>query len=166
VNPDSRPFIAAEQSCRRLLPEGGAPSRAEQQRALTRMLRVSQCMRAHGAVSLLVGAVGVANIMLIGVLERRSEIGLRRSLGATKGQIRTQFLAEAILLALLGGAAGVTAGALATLIYAHLKHWTAVVPAAAWAGGLGAAILIGAIAGLLPAIRAARLSPTESLRTV
>ncbi len=119
-----------------------------------------------GAVSLLVGAVGVANIMLIGVLERRSEIGLRRSLGATKGQIRTQFLAEAILLALLGGAAGVTAGAISTLIYAHLKHWTAVVPATAWAGGLAAAILIGAIAGLLPAIRAARLSPTEALRTV
>jgi putative ABC transport system permease protein len=119
-----------------------------------------------GAVSLLVGAVGVANIMLIGVLERRSEIGLRRSLGATKGQIRTQFLAEAILLALLGGAAGVGAGAISTLIYAHLKHWTAVVPASAWAGGLAAAILIGAIAGLLPAIRAARLSPTEALRTV
>jgi len=119
-----------------------------------------------GAVSLLVGAVGVANIMLIGVLERRSEIGLRRSLGATKGQIRTQFLAEAILLALLGGAAGVAAGAISTVVYAHLKHWTAVVPTTAWAGGLAAAILIGAIAGLLPAIRAARLSPTEALRTV
>jgi putative ABC transport system permease protein len=119
-----------------------------------------------GAVSLLVGAVGVANIMLIGVLERSSEIGLRRSLGATKGQIRIQFLAEAILLSLLGGAAGVAAGALATIVYAHLKHWTAVVPITAWAGGLTAAILIGAIAGLLPAIRAARLSPTEALRTV
>jgi len=119
-----------------------------------------------GAVSLLVGAVGVANIMLIGVLERRSEIGLRRALGATKGQIRTQFLAEAILLALLGGAAGIAAGATATIVYAHLKHWTAVVPTTAWAGGLAAAILIGAIAGLLPAIRAARLSPTEALRTV
>jgi len=119
-----------------------------------------------GAVSLLVGAVGVANIMLIGVLERRSEIGLRRSLGATKGQIRTQFLVEAILLALLGGAAGVAAGAISTIVYAHLKHWTAVVPTTAWAGGLAAAILIGAIAGLLPAIRAAQLSPTEALRTV
>ena len=119
-----------------------------------------------GAVSLLVGAVGVANIMLIRVLERRSEIGLRRSLGATKGQIRTQFLAEAILLALIGGAAGVAAGALSTIVYAHIKHWTAVVPTSAWAGGLAAAILIGAIAGLLPAIRAARLSPTEALRTV
>jgi putative ABC transport system permease protein len=119
-----------------------------------------------GAVSLLVGAVGVANIMLIGVLERRSEIGLRRSLGATKAHIRNQFLAEAILLALLGGAVGVAAGTIATVIYAHLKHWTAVVPTAAWAGGLAAAILIGAITGLLPAIRAAQLSPTEALRTV
>ena len=119
-----------------------------------------------GAVSLLVGAVGVANIMLIGVLERRSEIGLRRSLGATKGNIRTQFLAEAILLALIGGAVGVTAGVISTAVYAHYKHWTTVVPTSAWAGGLGAAVLIGAVAGLLPAIRAARLSPTEALRTV
>jgi putative ABC transport system permease protein len=119
-----------------------------------------------GAVSLLVGAVGVGNIMLISVLERRSEIGLRRSLGATRGNIRAQFLAEAILLALLGGALGVVAGALATAVYAHTKHWTTVIPTLAWAGGLAAAILIGAIAGLLPAIRAARLSPTEALRTV
>jgi putative ABC transport system permease protein len=119
-----------------------------------------------GAISLLVGAVGVGNIMLISVLERRSEIGLRRSLGATKGQIRTQFLAEAILLALIGGAVGVAAGALSTLIYASTKHWATVIPATAWAGGLGAAILIGAIAGLLPAIRAARMSPTAALRTV
>jgi putative ABC transport system permease protein len=119
-----------------------------------------------GAVALLVGAVGVANIMIISVLERRSEIGLRRALGATKGQIRTQFLTEAILLALLGGAAGVAAGALATVIYAHSKRWAVVIPTEAWAGGLGAAIAIGALAGLLPAVRAARLSPTEALRTV
>jgi putative ABC transport system permease protein len=119
-----------------------------------------------GAVSLLVGAVGVGNIMLISVLERRSEIGLRRSLGATKGHIRTQFLAEATLLALLGGAVGVAAGALATAIYASAKDWTTVIPTLAWAGGLAAAIVIGAGAGLLPAIRAARLSPTEALRTV
>jgi putative ABC transport system permease protein len=119
-----------------------------------------------GAVALIVGAVGVANIMIISVLERRSEIGLRRALGATKGQIRTQFFAEANLLALLGGAVGLTAGAVATVTYAHLKHWTAVVPTTAWAGGLAAANLIGALAGLLPAIRAAQLSPTEALRTV
>jgi putative ABC transport system permease protein len=119
-----------------------------------------------GAVALLVGAVGVANIMVISVLERRSEIGLRRALGATKGQIRTQFLSEAILLALGGGAAGVAAGALATAIYASTKGWAIVIPTLAWAGGFGAALLIGAVAGLLPALRAARLSPTEALRTV
>lgn len=118
-----------------------------------------------GAVTLLVGAVGVANIMIISVLERRSEIGLRRALGATRGQIRTQFLSEAIMLALLGGAAGVGAGALATIIYAHAKGWAVVIPTAAWAGGIAAAIAIGVIAGLLPALRAARLSPTEALRT-
>ena len=119
-----------------------------------------------GAVALLVGAVGVANIMVISVLERRSEIGLRRALGATRGQIRTQFLSEAMLLALLGGATGVTAGALATAIYATTKGWAIVIPALAWAGGLGGALAIGAIAGLLPAIRAARMAPTEALRTV
>jgi putative ABC transport system permease protein len=119
-----------------------------------------------GAVSLLVGAVGVANIMIISVLERRSEIGLRRALGATKGHIRMQFLSEAILLALLGGTVGVAAGALATAAYAHTKHWATVVPTVAWVGGLGAAFAIGAVAGLLPAIRAARLSPTDALRTV
>jgi putative ABC transport system permease protein len=119
-----------------------------------------------GAISLLVGAVGVGNIMLISVLERRSEIGLRRALGATRGQIRSQFLAEAILLAVLGGGVGVTAGALATAVYATTKHWATVIPALAWGGGLGAALAIGAIAGLLPALRAARMSPTEALRTV
>ena len=118
------------------------------------------------AVALLVGAVGVANIMIIGVLERRSEIGLRRALGATKANIRTQFLSEAILLALLGGIVGVLAGIVATAIYASTKGWAVVIPPLAWAGGLAAAIAIGAIAGLLPAIRAARMEPTEALRTV
>jgi putative ABC transport system permease protein len=118
-----------------------------------------------GAVALLVGAVGVANIMIISVLERRSEIGLRRALGATRGQIRIQFLAEAILLALAGGAVGVAAGAAATVIYASAKGWAVVIPALAWGGGIGAAVVIGAVAGLVPALRAARLSPTEALRT-
>ncbi|MFG2004268.1 ABC transporter permease [Spirillospora sp. NPDC048911] len=118
-----------------------------------------------GVVALIVGAVGVANIMIISVLERRSEIGLRRALGATRGQIRTQFLAEAIMLAVLGGVVGVASGAVATAVYAGVKGWTVVVPAEAWAGGIGSAVLIGAIAGLLPALRAARLSPTEALRT-
>jgi len=118
-----------------------------------------------GAVALLVGGVGIANIMIISVLERRSEIGLRRALGATKGQVRAQFFTEALLLSLLGGAAGVTLGALATVIYSATKHWVVVVPLVAVAGGLGAALAVGAIAGLLPAIRAASLSPTEALRT-
>ena len=118
-----------------------------------------------GAIALFVGAVGVANTMLVSVLERRQEIGLRRALGATKTQIRIQFLSEAILLALAGGAAGVTLGATATTIYAHTKHWATVIPPDAWAGGLAAAVLIGALAGLLPAVRAARLSPTQALRT-
>jgi putative ABC transport system permease protein len=116
-----------------------------------------------GAVALLVGAVGVANIMVISVLERGQEIGLRRALGATKGQIRIQFLSEAVLLALAGGVAGVILGAASTAIYARAKGWAIVIPTEAVAGGLAAAILIGALAGLLPAIRAARLSPTQAL---
>jgi putative ABC transport system permease protein len=119
-----------------------------------------------GAVALLVGAVGVANIMVISVLERRQEIGLRRALGATRGQIRIQFLAEAILLSLGGGVVGVIVGAAATAVYAHAHGEATVIPAEAWAGGLAAAILIGALAGLLPAIRAARLSPTQALWTL
>jgi putative ABC transport system permease protein len=119
-----------------------------------------------GAVALLVGAVGVANIMVISVLERRQEIGLRRALGATRGQIRIQFLSEAILLALAGGIAGVLLGVVSTAVYAHTKGWAVVIPPEAWAGGLAAATGIGALAGLLPAIRASRLSPTEALWTV
>ncbi|MCU7724239.1 ABC transporter permease [Actinoplanes sp. KI2] len=118
-----------------------------------------------GVVALIVGAVGVANIMIISVLERRSEIGLRRALGATQGQIRTQFLAEAVLLAALGGVAGVLAGAAATAVYATAKSWAVVIPVQAWSGGIGAAVLIGAVAGLLPAVRASRLPPTVALRT-
>jgi putative ABC transport system permease protein len=141
-------------------PSAALTARAEAQGALNGLFL------GLGAVSLLVGAVGVANIMIISVLERRSEIGLRRALGATRGNIRTQFLSEAILLALLGGAAGVALGAVATAIYAQTKHWETVIPTLAWAGGLAAAFAIGAIAGLLPAVRAARLSPTDALRTV
>jgi putative ABC transport system permease protein len=119
-----------------------------------------------GAVALLVGAVGVANIMIISVLERRSEIGLRRALGATRGHIRTQFLSEAVLLGLLGGTVGVALGAAATAVYAHTKHWATIVPTEAWAGGIAASLLIGALAGLIPALRAARLSPTQALWSI
>jgi putative ABC transport system permease protein len=116
-----------------------------------------------GAVALLVGGIGVANTMVISVLERRAEIGLRRSLGATRGQIRTQFVTESLLLSLLGGIGGVLGGLAVTALYALTRAWPTVVPAWALIGGVGATVLIGAIAGLYPAIRAARLAPTEAL---
>jgi putative ABC transport system permease protein len=154
ANPESPNEVDVSQ------PSAALVARAEAQSALNGLFL------GLGAVALLVGAVGVANIMVISVLERRSEIGLRRALGATRGQIRTQFLCEAVFLSLLGGVAGVVFGILATAGYALTRDWAIVVPAVAWAGGLGAALAIGAIAGLVPAVRAARLSPTDALRSV
>ncbi|WP_131742309.1 ABC transporter permease [Actinomadura roseirufa] len=119
-----------------------------------------------GAVALLVGGVGVANTMVVSVLERRREIGLRRSLGATRGQVRTQFLTESLLLSGGGGAAGVLLGAAVTVVYALVRGWPPVVPGWALGGALAATLAIGAAAGLYPAMRAARLSPTVALATV
>ncbi|MDP8936478.1 MAG: ABC transporter permease [Actinomycetota bacterium] len=119
-----------------------------------------------GAVALLVGGVGIANVMVISVLERRSEIGLRRALGATKGQLRLQFLSESLLLSGLGGVAGVVLGSGVTAAYAAARSWTVVVPPVSIGGALVAALVIGGIAGLYPAVRAARLAPTEALRSV
>ncbi|SFY29958.1 ABC transporter permease [Streptomyces atratus] len=116
-----------------------------------------------GAVALLVGGVGVANTMVISVLERRQEIGLRRSLGATRGAIRLQFLTESLLLSALGGATGALLGAATTYGFASFQGWTAVVPPWSLAGGLAATLLIGVVAGLYPAIRASRLHPTVAL---
>lgn len=118
-----------------------------------------------GAVALLVGGVGIANVMVIAVLERRSEIGLRRALGATKKHIGGQFLTESLLLAGAGGVAGVMIGSLVTVGYASTRGWDAVVPVYGVAGGVAAALIIGVVAGLYPAMRAARLAPTEALRT-
>ncbi|WP_028058681.1 ABC transporter permease [Candidatus Solirubrobacter pratensis] len=118
-----------------------------------------------GAVALLVGGVGIANVMVISVLERRSEIGLRRALGATRRHVGVQFLAESLLLAACGGLAGTLLGAAVTLGYARSEGWTASLPAVALVGGVGVAAAVGALAGLYPALRAARLSPTEALRT-
>ena len=118
-----------------------------------------------GAVALLVGGVGIANVMVISVLERRSEIGLRRALGATKRHVAVQFLGEALLLSTIGGIGGVALGWAVTGIYASVKGWNTLVPPLAIVGGVAAALVIGAIAGLYPAIRAARMSPTEALRS-
>jgi putative ABC transport system permease protein len=116
-----------------------------------------------GAVALLVGGLGVANTMVISVLERRGEIGLRRSLGATRGQVRAQFLTESLLLSGLGGTGGVALGILVTGAYATLQGWPTVVPVWVMVGGVAAALPIGAVAGLYPAIRAARLTPARAL---
>jgi putative ABC transport system permease protein len=118
---------------------------------------------ALGGVALLVGGVGVANTMVIAVLERRREIGLRRALGATRRQVRGQFLAESVLLSSLGGLVGVLVGVGVTAAYALSKGWPAVFPPVALLGGVGVAALVGALAGMYPAMRAARLAPTEAL---
>lgn len=117
-----------------------------------------------GGVALLVGGIGIANVMVIAVIERRNEIGLRRALGATRAHIRRQFLLEALLLSVLGGIAGVILGAVVTALWANRQGWRVVIPPEAIVGGLAAAVAIGAIAGLYPAVRAARLAPTEALR--
>jgi putative ABC transport system permease protein len=121
---------------------------------------------ALGAVALLIGGVGIANVMVIAVLERRSEIGLRRALGATKTQVGVQFLFESALLALIGGLAGAVAGGFTTTVYAAARHWYAVIPPAALAAAAASAVAVGALAGLYPAARAARLTPSEALKTV
>jgi putative ABC transport system permease protein len=117
-----------------------------------------------GGVALLVGGVGIANVMVISVLERRTEIGVRRALGATKRHIRLQFLVEALLLAALGGMTGVVLGSAVTAVYAHLRGWSVAVPYAGLLGGVAAALVIGGFAGLYPAARAARLAPAEAVR--
>jgi len=119
-----------------------------------------------GAVALLVGGVGIANVMVISVLERRSEIGLRRALGATRRHLGIQFLTESLLLSLAGGIAGVALGAAVAGAYASSRGWEVVVPSAVMLGGVLAAAAVGAVAGLYPALRAARLAPVEALRSV
>jgi putative ABC transport system permease protein len=116
-------------------------------------------------VALLVGGIGVANTMVISVLERRREIGLRRALGANRGQIRSQFLTESEVLSGLGGVAGALLGVLGTLGYTRYQGWPVVIPLTSVAGGIGGAVLVGIIAGVYPSIRAARLTPTEALAT-
>ena len=121
---------------------------------------------ALGGVALLVGGIGVANTMVIAVLERRSEIGRRRALGATRGHIRTQFLGESVLLAGLGGIGGAVLGGTVTAVFAASRDWPFALPAWVLAGAAAATILVGALAGAYPAARAARMSPTVALAAV
>jgi putative ABC transport system permease protein len=139
-------------------PSDALAARAATNRALTALLL------ALGGVALLVGGVGIANVMVISVLERRTEIGVRRALGATKRHVRLQFLIEALLLAGIGGTSGVALGAIVTGAYAWARDWAVAVPVAGLAGGVGAALLIGGLAGLYPAGRAARLAPADAVR--
>ena len=118
-----------------------------------------------GAVALLVGGIGIANVMVIAVIERRNEIGLRRALGATRFHIATQFLSESLLLSGIGGVAGILMGILVTAIYAISQDWSLIIPGLAVVGGMVSSVLIGGVAGLYPALRAANMSPTEALRT-
>ena len=140
------------------------PSDALEARAAARSAFTSLFL-GLGAVALVVGGVGIANMMVISVLERRSEIGLRRAIGATRRHIATQFLAESLMLGALGGIGGALLGGAVTTAYAASRDWHAVVPPQAMVGAPLAALVIGGIAGFYPALRAARLSPTDALRT-
>jgi len=138
--------------------------------ALTAQLAVSSSATllylGLGAIALFVGGVGVANVMFVSVIERRPEIGLRRALGATQSHIATQFLSESVLLALLGGAVGAAGGAAVTAAWSTYHGWTVVVPIEVVGAGLLAATVVGGIAGLYPALRAAKLPPVAALRSV
>jgi putative ABC transport system permease protein len=131
------------------------------QRAADRAL--ASLLLGLGAVALVVGGVGAANTMVISVLERRAEIGLRRALGATRLHIAAQFVLESLLLCLLGGTAGLLIGATITFGYAQNRGWPAVIPAWILLGAVAGSLVVGVVAGLYPAIRAARMDPTRAL---
>jgi putative ABC transport system permease protein len=139
-------------------PSDALAARAATNKALTALLL------GLGGVALVVGGVGIANVMVISVLERRGEIGVRRALGATRRHVRMQFIVESASLAFIGGVIGVALGAMVTVVYARSRGWALALPTTAVAGGVGAALVIGALAGLYPATRAARLAPADAVR--
>jgi putative ABC transport system permease protein len=153
ANPESPSDVSVSR------PSDALEAKAKTDEALTALLL------GLGGVALLVGGVVIANVMVISVLERRAEIGVRRALGATRGHIRLQLLVESMLLARLGGVLGVALGAGITAIYAHTRGWMSAVPQTALLGGVAASLLVGALAGLYSAARASRLAPAEAVRS-
>jgi putative ABC transport system permease protein len=121
---------------------------------------------ALGAVAVVVGGIGITNVMVMAVLERRGEIGLRRALGAKRIHIAAQFVCESALLAGIGGVAGSVCGGFATAVFAHARHWQSVVPVTALFAAVAGAVVVGVVAGIYPARRASRLSPSTALRSV
>ncbi len=156
LGPTANPKAANEVKVTR--PSDALEARAATDKALTALLL------GLGGVALVVGGVGIANVMVISVLERRSEIGVRRALGATRRHVRLQFVVESAALSTIGGVLGVALGAAVTVAYANSRGWRLALPVTAVAGGVGAALLIGAVAGLYPAARAARLAPADAVR--
>jgi putative ABC transport system permease protein len=152
TNPESPSDVAVSR------PSDALAAKAQADESLTALLL------GLGAVALVVGGVGIANVMVISVLERRSEIGLRRALGATRGHIRGQFLIEAVMLAMMGGAAGIAIGSMITVGYARSRDWRLDIPITALIGGIVVSLVLGALAGLYPASRAARLAPADAIR--
>jgi putative ABC transport system permease protein len=151
MKPDAPEEVSAER------PSDALEARAVADRGLTTLLL------ALGGVALVVGGVGIANVMVVSVLERRSEIGLRRALGATRRHVGSQFLLEALVHSAVGGALGVALGAAITAGYARSKDWPVSLPPLALAGGVAVAVVVGLLAGLAPAARAARLDPVAAL---
>ena len=118
-----------------------------------------------GSIALVVGGIGVMNIMLVSVTERKREIGIRMAIGARPRDIRRMFLLEAILLTTFGGLLGVVVGLLITWFTAHMNHWDFTIDIFPVLLGLGVSVLVGIISGIYPAIRASSLDPIDCLRT-
>jgi putative ABC transport system permease protein len=169
-DPDRVPAVADVLAATADPPDPGRVSVDRPSDALTAKLAAKEAgstlILGLGAIALIVGAIGIANVMIIAVLERRSEIGLRRALGAARVHVAGQFLTESLVLSTLGGAAGLLIGSAVTAAVGHNRGWTILIPAPALWGGMAVAIAAGTIAGLYPALRAARIPPTDALRTV